>query len=128
MNGWFIILIVACIITIGMLIWACCISWESLAIDLITSICILGTIIVALVCIISPISVKRELIRQDKERAQILYQIEHITNESDKVKLNEWILTYNDWVNDVNTSKEMYGRFSWYYSVDMSKHTVINLV
>lgn len=75
-----------------------------------------------------PIAVKKELLRQNKERQQILYQIEHMTEDSDKVKLNEWILTYNDWVNDVNTSKEMYGFASRYHSVDMSKHTIINLV
>ena len=46
----------------------------------------------------------------------------------DKIKLNEWILTYNDWVNDVNTSKEIYGWVSWYYSVDMSEHKIIELV
>ena len=51
-----------------------------------------------------------------------------MNENSDKVKLNEWILTYNDWVNDVNTSKEIYGWASWYYSVDMSEHTIIELV
>ena len=75
-----------------------------------------------------PIMVKQELLRQSKERQQILYQVEHITEDSDRVKLNEWILTYNEWVNDVNTSKEIYGFASRYHSVDMSEHTIINLV
>lgn len=128
MNAWFIILIIVGIIATILTIWAFCTEWENGILDCITSIFILGTVILGIICITSPIGVKRELIRQEKERQQILYQIEHITSESDRVKLNEWILTYNDWVNDVNTAKEMYGPFSWYYSVDMSKHTIINLV
>lgn len=31
-------------------------------------------------------------------------------------------------VNDVNTNKELYGWFSWYRDLDMSEHTIINLV
>lgn len=75
-----------------------------------------------------PISVKKEMLRYEKERQQIVYQIDNLTEDKDKIKLNEWILTYNDWVNDVNTSKETYGWFSKYYNVDMSEHTVIDLV
>lgn len=71
---------------------------------------------------------KKEAIRQEKEREQIIYQIENLNKDSDKIKLNEWILTYNDWVNDINTSKEMYDWFSWYYDFDMTNHTIINLV
>ena len=74
------------------------------------------------------ISVKKIEIRQLKEREQIVYQVEHLTENSDKIKLNEWILTYNDWVNDVNTNKEMFGWFSWYKDLDMSEHTIIDLV
>ena len=71
---------------------------------------------------------KKEAIRQEKEREQIIYQIENLNEDSDKIKLNEWILTYNDWVNDINTSKETYGWFSWYFDFDITKHTIINLV
>lgn len=74
------------------------------------------------------VSVKTEGIRQLKEREQIVYQIEHLTEDRDKIKLNEWILTYNDWVNDVNTNKELYGWFSRYKDLDMSEHTIIDLV
>lgn len=74
------------------------------------------------------VSVKSEGIRQLKEREQIVYQIEHLTEDRDKIKLNEWILTYNDWVNDVNTNKELYGWFSRYKDLDMSEHTIIDLV
>ena len=89
------------------------------------SCCILGF---AITSIIQPISIRKEMLRQNKERQQIIYQIENLTETSDKIKLNEWILTYNDWVNDVNTSKEIYGWASWYYSVDMSEHKIIELV
>ena len=71
---------------------------------------------------------KRNSIRYEKEREQIIYQIENMTENTDKIKLNEWILTYNDWINDVNASKEAFGWFSWYWSFDMSEHTIINLV
>lgn len=89
---------------------------------------ILLIITFAVVGIVQPITVKKEVLRQEKERQQIIYQIENMTEESDRVKLNEWILTYNDWVNDVNTSKEMYGWVSRYHSVDMSEHEIIDLV
>ena len=88
--------------------------------------------IIALVFLIiaieQPIALKNEAIRQEKEREQIEYQIENLTEENDKIKLNDWILTYNDWVNDVNTSKEVYGWFSWYRDFDMTEHTIIDLV
>lgn len=87
-----------------------------------------ATLIFLIVAIAQPISLKNEAIRQEKEREQIEYQIENLTEDSDKIKLNEWILTYNDWVNDVNTSKEAYGWFSWYYTFDMTNHTIIELV
>lgn len=74
------------------------------------------------------IKIKKEVVRQEKEREQILYQVENLTEDKDKIKLNEWILTYNDWVNDVNTSKETWGWFSIYYYTDMSEHTIIDLV
>lgn len=81
-----------------------------------------------IIAIAQPIALKNEAIRQEKEREQIEYQIENLTEENDKIKLNEWILTYNDWVNDVNTSKEVYGWFSWYRDFDMTEHTIIDLV
>ena len=74
------------------------------------------------------ISLRRLSIRQEKERQQIVYQITNLSNETDKIKLNEWILTYNDWVNDINADIATYGWFSWYYLFDLSKHTIINLV
>lgn len=88
--------------------------------------CIVIMFIVA--SIMQPMQIKTTQIRQIKEREQIVYQIENLTEKTDKIKLNEWILTYNDWVNDVNTSKEIYGWFSWYNNLDMSNHKIINLV
>jgi hypothetical protein len=82
----------------------------------------------AIAAIIQPFSLKKEAIRQEKERQQILYQVEHLTESSDKVKLNEWILSYNDWVNDINTGKEMWGWVSWHDKFDMSNHGIIPLV
>ena len=67
-------------------------------------------------------------IRQTKEREQIMYQIDNMTASTDKIKLNEWILTYNDWVNDINAQKEMWGWFAWYWGFDMSQHQIISLV
>lgn len=88
----------------------------------------ISTVLLFTGALITGISVKKEMKRYEKERQQIEYQIENLTENKDKIKLNEWILTYNDWVNDVNTSKETYGWFSKYYNIDMSEHTVIDLV
>lgn len=88
---------------------------------IITFICILAWII-------QIIDLKQENIRQTAEREQILYQVENLTDDKDKVKLNEWILSYNDWVNDVNAEKQAYGWLAWHYTFDMSNHTIIDLV
>lgn len=88
---------------------------------IITFICILAWII-------QIIDLKQENIRQTAEREQILYQVENLTDDKDKVKLNEWILSYNDWVNDINAEKQAYGWLAWHDTFDMSKHTIIDLV
>lgn len=128
MNIWIIVAIVCGIIgLVGLVVglvsqWDY--DWNALLIVVGFALCFgfsavgIGTIV----------SVKSEGIRQLREREQIVYQIEHLTEDSDKIKLNEWILTYNDWVNDVNTNKELYGWFSKYKDLDMSEHTIINLV
>lgn len=78
--------------------------------------------------IIQAVTLKQDAIEYRNEREQIVYQIENMTEDTDKIKLNEWILTYNDWVNEINSSKEAFGWFSWYWSFDMSEHTIISLV
>ena len=88
---------------------------------------VLLAIIALFMVIYQPIALRRTESRQRKERQQIEQQIAILDETKDKVKLNEWILTYNDWINDVNTSKETYGWFSWYRDFDMTEHTVIEL-
>jgi len=80
--------------------------------------------------IAQPIALRQEMIRANLEREQIEYQITLVEADptKEKVKLNEWILTYNDWVNDINAEKEFYGFFAWHYSFDMTNHTYIPLV
>ena len=126
MSIWLIITIIAIILIVPFGIWLY--KTDGLLALSGTVILAFTIIVCGTIAIMCPLKVKKEMIRQNKERQQILYQIENITSESDRVKLNEWILTYNDWVNDVNTSKEMYGWFSWYRTVDMSNHTIIELV
>jgi hypothetical protein len=128
MSLWWLLTIICVVATIPFIIWAIKSQGDSLGAMFggITFICLV--IVFFCIAIVQPISIKKELLRQEKERQQILYQIDNMNENSDKVKLNEWILTYNDWVNDVNTSKEVYGWASWYYSVDMSEHTIIELV
>lgn len=121
-----ITIIIGIIIAVGV-IWGRKTDWDNAPLWL-TSICVFVGIIMLSISIAQVICINQEMVRQDKERQQIIYQIENLTDANDKVKLNEWILTYNDWVNDVNTSKECFGWFSWYYTVDMSGHTVIQLV
>ena len=86
------------------------------------------TFICMLAWIIQIIDLKQENIRQTAEREQILYQVANLTDDKDKVKLNEWILSYNDWVNDINAEKQAYGWLAWHYTFDMSNHTIIDLV
>ena len=128
MSLWWLLTIISAVAIIPFIIWSIKSYGDSIFAMLMTiflSCCILGF---AITSIIQPISIRKEMLRQNKERQQIIYQIENLTETSDKIKLNEWILTYNDWVNDVNTSKEIYGWASWYYSVDMSEHKIIELV
>ena len=129
MNCVWMFFIIFGVITIGLVIWGVRSCWEH---DLTAAISLFCTGSAVIVCLIigiaQPISLKSEAIRQEKERDQIVYQIENMTEDTDKIKLNEWILTYNDWVNDVNANKEALGWFSWYWSLDMSEHKIINLV
>lgn len=126
MTIWWVLVIVCAIVGIAGIVWYQKDSWSDGGIYLAVTGIMLG-IIFLIVAIIQPIDVRQTGVRQLKEREQILYQIENLETVEDKVKLNEWILTYNDWVNDVNTSKEVYGWFSWHYNFDMSEHTVIDL-
>lgn len=128
MNVWFIIGILCAIVIITGIIIGIKRDWDSFASQLMV---VLGGILLITfisVGIWNNVSVKKTEIRQLKEREQIIYQVEHLTEDSDKIKLNEWILTYNDWVNDVNTNKEMFGWFGWYKDLDMSNHSIIDLV
>lgn len=128
MSLWWLLTIICIIAIIPFVVWEIISQGDSMGAA--AGIVCFAVVFVLFFCIAiaQPITIKRELLRQKKERQQILYQIENMNENSDKVKLNEWILTYNDWVNDVNTSKEIYGWASWYYSVDMSEHTIIELV
>lgn len=113
---------------IPFIIWGIKSCWDSFTAILSIGLFSILASAMLIVGIVQPISLKSESIRQMKEREQIIYQIENLTEDSDKIKLNEWILTYNDWINDVNTSKKVYGWASWYNNFDMSNHTIINLV
>lgn len=70
----------------------------------------------------------KEMKLLDSEKTQIEYQIENMTENTDKIKLNEWILTYNDNVNKIKADQELYGWFSMYYGIDMSGYTMIEIV
>lgn len=127
MTIFWLLFIIFIIATIGFIDWEIRQGELSLA-AIGICLCRMFALVFLIVAIAQPISIRQEEIRQDKEREQIVYQIENLTEESDKIKLNEWILTYNDWVNDINTSKEVYGWFSWYRDFDMTEHTIIDLV
>lgn len=128
MSLYWVLFIISIILIIPLVIWGIKDEWNNLCEFIGIFIFGFASLIFLIVAIAQPISLKNEAIRQEKEREQIEYQIENLTEDSDKIKLNEWILTYNDWVNDVNTSKEVYGWFSWYWSFDMTNHTIIELV
>lgn len=123
---WVFLIVFAVILIIGIILYFAT-NFEGTGLAFIL---IAGT--VAFVCLIvgilQVVILKQEAIEYRNEREQIVYQIENMTEDTDKIKLNEWILTYNDWVNEVNSDKEAFGWFSWYWSFDMSEHTIINLV
>ncbi|MBO7712056.1 MAG: hypothetical protein J6S85_01100 [Methanobrevibacter sp.] len=123
-----ILLMISIILTTSMIIWAVKSYWESITAILLMSLGICLFIAMLITSIAQPISLRDEALRQAKERQQIVYQIENLTDDKDRIKLNEWILTYNDWINDVNTEKEVYGWFAWHRDFDMSEHTIIELV
>lgn len=128
MNIWILLTIICGVALIPLIMWGVKEEWYNMFAIFLTVTFIALIIAFGTLAITNGVEVKKEAIRQEKEREQIIYQIEHITETTDKIKLNEWILTYNDWVNDVNTNKEMWGWFSWYKDLDMSKHTIIDLV
>lgn len=127
MTIWILLTIITSVATAIFVVWGIISEWDGIPFVW-SLICGLLLVCVGLIAITQKINVRTEMLRQHKEREQILYQIENITSESDRVKLNEWILTYNDWVNDVTTSQELYGWFSFYSGADMSEHTIIELV
>ena len=128
MSLWWLLTIISVVAIVPFIIWSIKSYGDSLFAMIMTFLLSCCILVFAITSIIQPILIRKEMLRQNKERQQIIYQIENLTETSDKIKLNEWILTYNDWVNDVNTSKEIYGWASWYYSVDMSEHKIIELV
>ena len=127
MTIWILLTIISVVTLIIFIIWGVVSDWDGLLPYVVTTI-IFTLMIVGAISIYQKVTLRSEVLRQTKERQQILYQIENMTEDNDKVKLNEWILTYNDWVNDVTTSQELYGWFSWYADVDMTEHTIIELV
>jgi hypothetical protein len=127
MTIWILLTIISSVALIIFIIWGVVSEWDGL-LPYVTTIIMFILMIVGIIAIAQKVTLRSEVLRQKKERQQILYQIENMTEDSDKVKLNEWILTYNDWVNDVTTSQELYGWFSWYAGVDMTDHTIIELV
>lgn len=127
MSYIWVLFIISAMLLIAGIVWGIKSMWDLLPINLtiVFALCVCTFLVLG---IYQSISLKKEAVRQEKEREQIIYQIENISEDTDKIKLNEWILTYNDWVNDINTSKETFGWFSWYYSFDMTKHSIIELV
>ena len=128
MTIFILCLIIGVVFLIGSIIWYVKSDGESIGAVSIIVFSIFIVSIMGIIAIIQPLTLKNEALRQEKERQQIIYQIEHLDNEKDKIKLNEWILTYNDWVNDVNTEKQVFGWCAWHRDFDMSKHTIIDLV
>lgn len=128
MTIWIILSIVG-VILFGVFLFACIKSeWESTTLIILFILDICLVLVSIPVAIVQPFSMRQTQIRYKKEREQILFQIDHLTPETDKIKLNEWILSYNDWVNDINSGKETWGIFDWYYCFDMSGHEIIQLV
>lgn len=127
MTIWVILSIVTGILSLVFLICGIVTEWDDAWFYLLVGQ-VFVFVFVLIVAIVQPIGLRKTDTRYRKEREQILFQIDHLTPETDKIKLNEWILSYNDWVNDINSDKETFGIFCWYYNFDMSKHEIIQLV
>lgn len=123
---WVFLIVFAVVLIIGIILYFAT-NFENTGLALIFIAGVAVCICLA-VGIIQTVTLKQDAIEYRNEREQIVYQIENMTEDTDKIKLNEWILTYNDWVNEINSSKEAFGWFSWYWSFDMSEHTIISLV
>lgn len=127
MTFWSLLLILSIVVIVASVIWA---VKSRYAVDgpiLLGTVATMLAIISLFLAILQPFSLSKTESRQKKERQQIEHQIAVLDETKDKVKLNEWILTYNDWINDVNTSKETFGWFSWYRDFDMTEHKIIEL-
>lgn len=123
---WVFMIIFAVVCVIGCILYfATNFEFIGLSLLLIAGLAIASCLIIGITQIVI---LKQDAVKYRNEREQIVYQIENMTEDTDKIKLNEWILTYNDWINEVNSSKEAFGWFSWYYDFDMSEHTIVNLV
>ena len=103
-------------------------DWDNLACAIIFIIFIILGLIGLVVAPLQAWDNRTTNIRMLKERQQILYQIENIKPDTDKIKLNKWILTYNDWINDILAEKETFGWFAWHNAINMNNHEYINLV
>ena len=90
------------------------------------------SILLSLVWLLSAVSQHNKLkllcVSKRKERAQILYQVAMIKDDTDTKKLNEWIYLYNQWVLQVLSDKVSRGYFSYYQPLDMGEHTFIMFV
>lgn len=126
MTFWLLLLISSITIFLVCYVWSL-ISVYSESPSYVGAFAAILAIIAFAMAIHQPIDLRRTESRQKKERQQIEQQIAILDETKDKVKLNEWILTYNDWINDVNTSKETWGWFSWYRDFDMTEHKIIEL-
>ena len=84
MSLWWLLTIISVVATIPFVIWAIKSKWDSIGAMFggITFICLF--IIFFFIAIAQPISIKQELLRQEKERQQILYQIDNMNENSDK--------------------------------------------
>lgn len=66
---------------------------------------------------------KVEAVRQDKERDYLTFLRD--VPDLEKNSINERILNYNAWINDVNAEKEALGWFAWHCNFDMTNHNYI---
>jgi len=99
--------------------------------DILCLITILGSFLSVLffaIAILQPLYLNATAVQKIKEREGIVFQTQNLSEYGDRVKLNEWILTYNDWILEINARKEVWGWTSWYYNFDMTSHTLILLV
>lgn len=89
-----------------------------------------SSLMLLIVSICQPISLGKERIKMGYERDLIIYQISLVCDEpsKDRVALDNRILEYDSWINEIEVEQDVYGWYAWHWGFDMSEFYLIPVV